>query len=345
MSIDSLASLLMHPAIGGDLQALLLDEPAVAENPELFLAQLSEQLQKLGVDSAQEVGVDVFGGIVQEVENSASVESTAIGSILPVVAISDPVRQLDSLPEEMESQSLVPRVIVKTQETDAGGIVAGEEEYDVANSSTRFSPKFGAEEGLPSHRIMNTPVASFPDTKTVELNQNLANNPPDVDRVAEFVPLASTPKQTVVAVERPVGQAGWGQELGNRIVWMTGKEVDSAQIRVNPPQLGPVEVRINLNQDQASVAFTAQNASVRDAIEAAVPKLREMLSSQQLNLVNVDISQQSFSNQQQQESWKERGYSEAQNHPSGLPISDEDVAEEIDSSQHSLSQGLLNYYV
>ncbi|GEM_PF-1781791 len=344
MSIDHLASLLMHPAIGGDLQALLLDEPAVAENPELFLAQLSEQLQKINGDDGQEVGADVLGELVQEVESSASAESIGIGSILPVPAISDPVPQIDSLPKDVESQSLLPKVLVKPQETDASEIVARDDNSEAGDYSTRLLSRMGADDS-PSHKAMNVPLSNVPNRETLEIYQNLGSNQPVVDRVADFVQLSSSPKQTVVAVERPVGQSGWSQELGNRIVWMTGKEVDSAQIRVNPPQLGPVEVRINLNQDQATVSFAAQNANVRDAIEAAVPRLREMLGSQQLNLVNVDISQQSFSNQQQQESREESGYSDSQNHASVLPNSEDEVTDKADSVPNSTSQGLLNYYV
>jgi flagellar hook-length control protein FliK len=46
--------------------------------------------------------------------------------------------------------------------------------------------------------------------------------------------------------------------------------------------MGSVSIRIDINQDQATIAFMAQNASVRDALEASIPKLRDMLSTQQI---------------------------------------------------------------
>ncbi len=60
--------------------------------------------------------------------------------------------------------------------------------------------------------------------------------------------------------------------------------------------MGPITVRIDMNQDQATIAFTAQNSDVRNALEASIPKLREMLISQNVNLADVNVSQQSSSN-------------------------------------------------
>jgi flagellar hook-length control protein FliK len=58
---------------------------------------------------------------------------------------------------------------------------------------------------------------------------------------------------------------------------------------LNPPNLGPLEVRLTLQQDQASVVFSAQQVAVRDALEAALPRLRELLEQQSLQLVQADV--------------------------------------------------------
>jgi len=63
-------------------------------------------------------------------------------------------------------------------------------------------------------------------------------------------------------------------------------------LRLNPGYLDPVTIKIDVTQDQASVAFTAQHAAVKEAIDAALPKLREMFSTQQLNLAEVSVSQE-----------------------------------------------------
>lgn len=102
-------------------------------------------------------------------------------------------------------------------------------------------------------------------------------------------------------VATPMGQPGWHQELGDRIVWMTGKSLDSASIHLNPPHLGPLEVRISMSHDQqASIQFVSEHAVVREAIEAAVPRLREMMGNQQVILVDVNVSNQSAQQQSAQ---------------------------------------------
>ncbi|MFT5084014.1 MAG: flagellar hook-length control protein FliK [Lentisphaeria bacterium] len=63
-----------------------------------------------------------------------------------------------------------------------------------------------------------------------------------------------------------------------------------ADIQLDPPELGPMQVKVSVNQDQASVTFVSANAQVRDALEQTVSRLREMLNEQGLNLVNVDVS-------------------------------------------------------
>jgi len=63
-----------------------------------------------------------------------------------------------------------------------------------------------------------------------------------------------------------------------------------AQLKITPPNLGVIEVRLNINHDQASVSFVSHHALVRDAIESAMPRLREMLAEQALDLVQTDVS-------------------------------------------------------
>lgn len=86
-------------------------------------------------------------------------------------------------------------------------------------------------------------------------------------------------------------EPGWSQALGERLVLMAGREQQSAEIKLNPPHLGPLEVKLSLQQDQASVTFLAQHGPVREALEQAIPRLREMFGQQDIQLVNVDVGQ------------------------------------------------------
>ncbi|BBA32926.1 hypothetical protein sS8_0961 [Methylocaldum marinum] len=94
----------------------------------------------------------------------------------------------------------------------------------------------------------------------------------------------------IPTLDKPLSQTAWREELGERILWMTDKNVRSAEIKLNPRHLGPLEIRIQMEQDRASIHFTTHHASVREAIEAAAPKLREMLGSQEISLSDINVT-------------------------------------------------------
>ena len=110
--------------------------------------------------------------------------------------------------------------------------------------------------------------------------------------------------QTTVAV--PVGQTGWDAAFSQRVVWVATNTQQIAHLHLNPPNLGPLEIRISLASDQANAAFNSPHAAVRDAIEAALPRLREMLADNGLSLGNVNVSSESFQQQQAQSGQSEQ---------------------------------------
>jgi hypothetical protein len=100
------------------------------------------------------------------------------------------------------------------------------------------------------------------------------------------------------AINTLPGERGWDQAMGERMLWMVGRDVQSASVRINPPHLGPVDIRISIQNDQATVHFSAQHGVVREALEAAIPRLREMMAENNLQLVNVDVGQREKTDQQ-----------------------------------------------
>lgn len=92
-----------------------------------------------------------------------------------------------------------------------------------------------------------------------------------------------------MGVPEPVGQRSWPAAIAERVMWMVQGEQQVAKLKLNPPNLGPLEVRLTLSQDQASVVFASQHAAVRDALEAALPRLRELMEQQSLQLVQADV--------------------------------------------------------
>ncbi|RJG15621.1 flagellar hook-length control protein FliK [Massilia cavernae] len=86
-----------------------------------------------------------------------------------------------------------------------------------------------------------------------------------------------------------VGTPAWDNQIGQKIVWMVAGKDQSATLTLNPPDLGPVQVVLNVTNDQASVAFSSSQLEVRQALENAMPKLREMLDESGIALGNATV--------------------------------------------------------
>jgi flagellar hook-length control protein FliK len=87
-----------------------------------------------------------------------------------------------------------------------------------------------------------------------------------------------------------VGSPAWDQALGQKVVWMVAGEQQSASLTLNPPDLGPLQVVLNVSNAQATASFIAAQPEVRQALEAAMPKLREMLSDAGIQLGQATVS-------------------------------------------------------
>lgn len=99
------------------------------------------------------------------------------------------------------------------------------------------------------------------------------------------------------SVSVPVGNNGWSEAIADKVMWFSSNKITSAEIHLNPPDLGPLQVRVNTQSDQASVVFTSHHAAVRDALDQALPRLRDMMGSQG---VQLDVSVGGQGAQQQQ---------------------------------------------
>ena len=142
-------------------------------------------------------------------------------------------------------------------------------------------------------------------------------------------------------IEVPVTQAGWGEAVGNRLMMMVNGKVQSANIHLNPAELGPIEIRVNIDHDnKATVHFVSNNPVVRDAIEDAFPRLKEMFTQNGISLTDANVSQQS--------SQQSRQYSSEQNNsPSAF---NEETIEATDVqiehvNNNLIDIGFVNHYV
>jgi len=112
--------------------------------------------------------------------------------------------------------------------------------------------------------------------------------------VAPIAASQSGVAQTVQAViNAPVSHEAWGKEFNQKITWMATQHEQSAELHLNPPNLGPLDVVLSVSGDQATALFTSPHAAVREAVEQALPQLRNMLADNGITLGNAMVSDQS----------------------------------------------------
>lgn len=92
------------------------------------------------------------------------------------------------------------------------------------------------------------------------------------------------------------GKAGWDQAISQKVIWMVGAEEQSATLTLNPPDLGPLQVVISVNNDKADTTFISENPEVRKVLESGISTLRGLMDQ-----AGVQLGQANVSSQQQQE--------------------------------------------
>ncbi|MGV2989535.1 flagellar hook-length control protein FliK [Vibrio sp. E150_011] len=87
-------------------------------------------------------------------------------------------------------------------------------------------------------------------------------------------------------------------QVSERIQMMMAKNLKQIDIRLDPPELGRMQIRMTLNSDSATVHFTVQNQQTREMVDQSMPRLREMLSQQGIQLADTSVQQQNSGQQQ-----------------------------------------------
>ncbi len=132
-------------------------------------------------------------------------------------------------------------------------------------------------------------IAQLPVDLAQRANNELAQIAPQLQQTAfEVAPPTGSHPGDILAPR--IGNDNWNQALGQRMVWMAAGAEQSASLTLNPPDLGPMQVVLHVSNGQADASFFAAQPEVRQALEAAMPKLREMLSDAGVTLGQASVS-------------------------------------------------------
>ncbi|NWO05202.1 MAG: flagellar hook-length control protein FliK [Alteromonadaceae bacterium] len=95
------------------------------------------------------------------------------------------------------------------------------------------------------------------------------------------------------SVDVPVGQAEWGDKVMGKLSFLTAANMQEAEIHLTPPDMGPMEVKVRMQNEQANITVHSANPVVREQLEQNSHRLREMLGDQGVELGQFDVADQS----------------------------------------------------
>ena len=300
---------------------LLISETSTTPETEASLAN-AVQTAAAGIDDAQLVVADVPKVI--DGKNSAELadnQANAVNSALPKTSVlkssaSDisltgtsvvTEENLTALPGD-ETLAFDKTLAASNKEAIASNTLA---KTDAQQANVTEDPKTVFEKMLQT--VSKSAVREESASATPPQNSTTQPATSLTDSFARFSDAQSPATRGFVvqtAVPVPVGQPQWSQAVGEKVLWLAAQNVSSAEINLHPKDLGPMQVRVSVNQEQTTVSFTSHHPMVREVLDQNLNRLRDMFSEQGLNLVNVDVSDKSFS-RQQGESKEQKGHAGA----------------------------------
>ncbi len=290
----------------------LTTQPSEAEWTGYMLAGEAEEAA-----SAEPVGL-MLSSAEQDVE--AELDTELLGK-------EDPLQQKNTL------------LLSETSETEA----APEADEAVVLNTGVFKDSLRAEEKNIGDK--NPLAAIVESTKAApDILFNKAVAPADAVRAdlqarAEPNLAAATVRQVpgpAVAMQQP----GWSQQVTDKVMWMSSQNLQSAEIKLDPAELGRLDVKVSVNQEQTQITFTSAHAGVRDSLESQMFRLREMFAQQGMLNVDVNVADQSHA---QQDSG---GRTTGQGRGSAEGDTDEDSVHHVSTirEQHDGRLGMVDYY-
>lgn len=165
------------------------------------------------------------------------------------------------------------------------------------------------------------------------VQNNTVNNPLVNQKQDSSLPVV---QEQSLEIPVPVDSAQWADQFSEHIVWLGNQGIKSALIKIHPEELGPLEINVKVVNDSASVSITSHNPQARDIVDQAMPRLREMMIEQGLNLAEVHVGVDSDPRQYQQSE-----------HRSGDEFAIEASSESIQTTTPLIrkqASGLIDYF-
>ncbi|OED41064.1 hypothetical protein ACH42_15010 [Endozoicomonas sp. (ex Bugula neritina AB1)] len=253
--------------IGEGAPGSVAKEPAQRQIPDL-------QLSMMNVDGDESVNpASTLSVAVREALNKAT------ENYMPAV------REQSDSGDKPILNALTERSVFASTQNDAGGLdLTLDPTLDPKAAMMKLSIQ-------PSTLTIDSPQSGF------ELSVQDSSRIAPAQAKNELSQLAQTTSE-YLSDARPLPnarEAGWSEALGQRLVMMVGEQRQEAQLRLDPPDLGSLGVKLVVEERGVSIQFNSAIPQVRDMLEAQADRLRVAMSMQGLDLVDVNVGDDAHS--------------------------------------------------
>ncbi|MFN3882834.1 MAG: flagellar hook-length control protein FliK [Nitrincola lacisaponensis] len=303
------------------------------------LNQAPEDADAVPVNVRNDVVAGEASEEVQLPEQGISAESTPARGAERSVDVLPPVRESrDGMREERSAERTTERnaYIPPAAKEPGSERVSAEPLPDARRVAVESSPGNAASVTSRGATI-DEPAAELNRRQEATVTQNLS----ETARVQTPAPNSATAvaqaHNSQDALMQKMLNPAWSRALGERAVMMAQQGPRIAEVRLDPPELGSLRIRVQIHgNDQVSLSFNAPNAAVREVLEQSLPRLREMFNEQGMNLADASVSDQSAQEHSDRTQRDERG--------TGAASAREEFGELPASRQVLRKVGIIDYY-
>jgi flagellar hook-length control protein FliK len=290
-TLEALASMLSAPLIQALQAQLLPGATGEAATPQAMLGTLQETLRSMLMvpSTAGEGSLDTISGTLHESLSSMLMAPSAEGNtdlssdISALAATDSPTKAKGGITASESGPALLAKTLAQAIDTFAGG------KGNTTNSGQGNGTGTGGTLTGQAQSQTGSPLAGATPTQGFHVSM-----PSGMGR--------ADPATAATPIYSMAGRVGWAEEVSQKVSLLIGRQGGKAELLLNPGQLGKVEVSLQVQGDQTSIQFMAATPAAREALEQALPRLRELFQQAGIALSDAQVS---TSDQQQA---KEQGH-------------------------------------
>jgi len=249
---------------------------AIEKNVNDQIAQLTQSSSEIAKQGAD------FNPIIAGTQNSNGKNSLGI-SLGQTTAQTLSEQSVQGDPLESDEQ-------IKAKTTDT--LFDQSKEFNVGenkDSNNKVATKTTSEFSVNSNFIDVTGRATQVAQQISDQQINDVFNPTGSSEVSQSQKTNAQLHQETISIFRK----DFADSVKDKVMLMISQKLQQFDITLDPPELGNMQVRVNLQGEQASVNFVVQNQQAKEAFEQNMHKLKEMLAEQGVDVGDANVEQQS----------------------------------------------------